>query len=224
LSDTLMHLDRVGKVFRGEGPPSVALEGISFSINKGEYVVIKGPSGSGKSTLLSILGLLEDATTGSYLLGGRDVSKMSFRDKARVRNTQIGFVFQNFNLIGDLSVADNVAVPLTFRSGMASSERAQRVREALEQVGVSTIANKKPRELSGGEQQRVAVARAIAGAPSIVLADEPTGNLDTENGQIIMDLLAKLNREGSTICLITHEPRWIEPSRRILHLLNGRVS
>lgn len=223
MKPALIHLEGVGKVFSGSSSPTIALHDISLAIERGEYVVLTGPSGSGKSTLLSILGLLEDVTSGSYYLRGRDVSRMSFTEKAKVRNMEIGFVFQNFNLISELSVADNVALPLTFRSGMSAKERGKRVATALEQVGLTQLAYGKPSELSGGEQQRVAVARALAGTPSILLADEPTGNLDTENGQAIMSLLSELHTEGSTICLITHEPRWIERDRRVIRLLNGKV-
>jgi len=219
-----IHLEGIGKVFTGSSSPNVALYDINLVMERGEYVVLTGPSGSGKSTLLSILGLLEDATSGSYLLGGRDVSRMSFSEKAKARNTEIGFIFQNFNLIGELSVADNVALPLTFRSGMSVKERNRRVATTLEQVGLDQLARAKPSELSGGEQQRVAVARALAGTPSILLADEPTGNLDIENGQSIMSLLSDLHAEGSTVCLITHEPRWIEPGRRVIGLLNGKIT
>jgi len=164
-----------------------------------------GPSGSGKSTLLSILRLLEEFTGGSYQFKASEVGKMSFGEKARIRNAEIGFIFQNFNLIGELSVRDNVALPLTFRSAFSSRERARRVSFALERVGMEAFVDKRPWELSGGQQQRVAVARAIAGSPAIRLADEPTGNLDTENGQTIMGLLASLNCEGNTVCLITHQ-------------------
>jgi putative ABC transport system ATP-binding protein len=219
-----IHLEGIGKLFAGSSSPNVALHDINLVIERGEYVVLTGPSGSGKSTLLSLLGLLEDATSGSYVLGGRDVSSMSFSEKAKTRNTEIGFVFQNFNLIGELSVGDNVAVPLTFRSGMSAKERAKRVATALEQVGLAQLARGKPSELSGGEQQRVAVARALAGTPSILLADEPTGNLDTENGQSIMSLLSELHADGSTVCLITHEPRWIESGRKVISLPNGKVT
>ena len=220
--DTLIHIDSMTKVFYTEDLETHALSGVDLTIRRGEYVSIAGPSGCGKSTLLSILGLLDTPTTGSYSLEGTSVEKLSVAERARIRNERIGFVFQSFNLIGDLTVAENVGLPLTYRS-MAVAERKKRVIEALEKVGMSPRARHYPAQLSGGQQQRVAVARAIVGNPSIVLADEPTGNLDSKNGDAVMSLLRELHRAGSTICMVTHDARFTRFADRTVHLFDGRV-
>ena len=219
---TLINLDGVTKVFLTDEVETHALSGIHLQIKNGEYVSIAGPSGCGKSTLLSILGLLDTPTDGKYLLNGRPVETLSLSERARVRNREIGFIFQAFNLIGDLTVYENVELPLTYR-GLPSSERKQMVHEALEKVGMSHRTKHYPSQLSGGQQQRVAVARALAGRPSILLADEPTGNLDYKNGQAVMDLLRDLHREGATICMVTHDPRFARYAERTIHLFDGRV-
>ncbi len=218
----LIHLEGVTKVFLTEEVETHALAGIHLDIFPGEYVSINGPSGCGKSTLLSILGLLDSPTDGEYLLKTKPVAKLDFGERARIRNREIGFIFQSFNLIGDLNVYENVELPLTYR-GMRSAERRQRVNEALEKVGMSHRAKHLPSQLSGGQQQRVAVARALAGKPSILLADEPTGNLDSANGEAVMTLLRELHREGATICMVTHDVRFAERAQRTIHLLDGRV-
>ena len=199
-----------------------ALSGIHLEISKGEYLSIAGPSGCGKSTLLSILGLLDSPTDGKYTLNGTEVEDLSLSQRTRIRNREIGFIFQAFNLIGDLNVYENVELPLTYR-GMPSLERKQRVHEALERVGMSHRMKHYPSQLSGGQQQRVAVARALAGKPSILLADEPTGNLDSKNGEAVMDLLRELHREGATICMVTHDPRYAEFADRTIHLFDGQI-
>src|SRR6185436_16247401 len=191
-------------------------------IRTGEYVSIAGPSGCGKSTLLSILGLLDTPSAGSYSLKGTEVANLSFQDRARIRNREIGFIFQSFNLIGDLTVYENVELPLTYR-GMGGSERKERVQAALERVGMAHRMNHYPSQLSGGQQQRVAVARAIVGKPLILLADEPTGNLDSKNGGAVMDLLKELHAEGATICMVTHDPRYASFADRTIHLFDGRI-
>ncbi|MFW6198815.1 MAG: ABC transporter ATP-binding protein, partial [Acidobacteriota bacterium] len=187
-----------------------------------EFVSIAGPSGSGKTTLLSILGLLDTATEGKYWLNASDVSDLTASERARVRNREIGFIFQSFNLIGDLNVYENVELPLTYR-GMSSSERRERVNAALDRVGMTHRAKHMPSQLSGGQQQRVAVARAVVGDPSILLADEPTGNLDSGNAAAVMDLLSELHEGGATICMVTHDPRWAEHAERTIHLFDGQV-
>jgi putative ABC transport system ATP-binding protein len=199
-----------------------ALSDVSLGICEGEYVSIAGPSGSGKTTLLSILGLLDTPTNGEYTLAGEPVARLSLADRARVRNRQIGFIFQAFNLIGDLTVAENVELPLTYR-GMTAEERKERVRNSLERVGMLHRANHYPSQLSGGQQQRVAVARAVAGDPVILLADEPTGNLDSRNSESVMDLLRELNSGGATICMVTHDARYAQHADRVISLLDGRV-
>jgi putative ABC transport system ATP-binding protein len=218
----IIHLDGVTKVFYTDEVETHALSGIHLDVTKGEYVSINGPSGCGKSTLLSILGLLDSPTEGSYLLDNKPVEKLSLSERARIRNREIGFVFQSFNLIGDLTVFENVELPLTYR-GMKSTERKERVNEALEKVGMSHRAKHLPSQLSGGQQQRVAVARALAGHPLILLADEPTGNLDSRNGEAVMELLRELNKEGATICMVTHDPRYARHADRTIHLFDGRV-
>ncbi len=218
----LIRLEGVTKVFYTDEVETHALAGIHLDLKKGEYIAIAGPSGCGKSTLLSILGLLDSPTNGTYLLNGRHVAGLSMSERARVRNREIGFVFQSFNLIGDLTVYENVELPLTYR-GMKAAERRERANAALERVGMAHRAKHLPSQLSGGQQQRVAVARAVCGQPSILLADEPTGNLDSKNGEAVMDLLAELHREGATICMVTHDPRYARNAERSIHLFDGRV-
>ena len=218
----LISLEGVTKVFFTEEVETHALSGIHLQIKKGEYLSIAGPSGCGKSTLLSILGLLDSPTDGKYTLNGTEVEDLSLSQRTRIRNREIGFIFQAFNLIGDLNVYENVELPLTYR-GMPSVERKQRVHEALERVGMSHRMKHYPSQLSGGQQQRVAVARALAGKPSILLADEPTGNLDSKNGEAVMDLLRELHREGATICMVTHDPRYAEFADRTIHLFDGQI-
>jgi putative ABC transport system ATP-binding protein len=219
---TLIHLDGVTKVFFTDEVETHALAGIHLEIKSGEYIAIAGPSGCGKSTLLSILGLLDSPTEGKYILNGKSVADLPLSERARVRNREIGFIFQSFNLIGDLNVYENVELPLTYR-GMKSAERKERVMAALEKVGMAHRAKHLPSQLSGGQQQRVAVARAVAGSPSILLADEPTGNLDSKNGEAVMELLRELHREGATICMVTHDPRYARHADRSIHLFDGRV-
>ena len=222
MDQNLIKLDGVKKVFYTDEVETHALGGIHLEIVRGEYVSIAGPSGCGKSTLLSIFGLLDTPTGGEYWLNGKPVANLTMRERARTRNREIGFIFQNFNLIGDLTVFDNVELPLTYR-GMPSAERRKRVQDALERVGMAHRAKHYPSQLSGGQQQRVAVARAVAGEPSILLADEPTGNLDSKNGEAVMELLRELHREGATICMVTHDPRYARHADRSIHLFDGRV-
>src|SRR5262245_31555862 len=212
----------VTKVFLTDEVETHALAGIHMEIVKGEYISIAGPSGCGKSTLLSILGLLDSPTDGEYLLNNRPVADLPLSERARVRNREIGFIFQSFNLIGDLTVFENVELPLTYR-GMRAAERKKRVTDALEKVGMAHRAKHLPSQLSGGQQQRVAVARAVAGEPLILLADEPTGNLDSTNGEAVMELLRELHRQGATICMVTHDPRYAKHADRQIHLFDGRV-
>ena len=219
---SLIRLEGLGKVFYTDEVETHALSGIHLTIDRGEYVAIAGPSGCGKSTLLSILGLLDTPTAGTYVLNGHSVAGLDARQRARIRNREIGFIFQSFNLIGDLSVYENVELPLTYR-GMPGGERKTRVTEALERVGMSHREKHLPSQLSGGQQQRVAVARALVGKPSVLLADEPTGNLDSKNGQAVMDLLSELHGDGATICMVTHDPRFANCARRSIHLFDGRV-
>ena len=218
----LIHLEGLTKVFYTDEVETHALSGIHLEIRKGEFVAIAGPSGCGKSTLLSILGLLDSPTEGKYILNGKSVADLPLSERARVRNREIGFIFQSFNLIGDLNVYENVELPLTYR-GMKSAERKERVMAALEKVGMAHRAKHLPSQLSGGQQQRVAVARAVAGSPSILLADEPTGNLDSKNGEAVMSLLLELHKEGATICMVTHDPRYARHADRSIHLFDGRV-
>src|SRR5215470_10747986 len=222
MSESLIHLESVTKVFVTDEVETHALAGVHLDINKGEYISIAGPSGCGKSTLLAILGLLDSPSDGAYTLNGKPVQGLKLGERARIRNREIGFIFQAFNLIGDLTVYENVELPLTYR-GMPSSERKKRVHEALERVGMSHRVKHYPSQLSGGQQQRVAVARALGGDPSILLADEPTGNLDSANGEQVMDLLRDLHRAGSTICIVTHDPRYARYADRSIHLFDGRV-
>jgi putative ABC transport system ATP-binding protein len=218
----LIQLDGVKKVFYTDEVETHALAGIHLEIQRGEYIAIAGPSGCGKSTLLSILGLLDSPTEGRYVLNGRSVADLPLSERARVRNREIGFIFQSFNLIGDLTVYENVELPLTYR-GMKAADRKSRVQDALEKVGMAHRAKHLPSQLSGGQQQRVAVARAVGGQPSILLADEPTGNLDSKNGEAVMELLRELHREGATICMVTHDPRYARHADRSIHLFDGRV-
>ncbi len=218
----LIHLEGLTKVFYTDEIETHALDGVHLDIEQGEYVAIAGPSGCGKSTLLSILGLLQAPTGGEYTLNGTPVARLSTADRARIRNREVGFIFQSFNLIGDLTVQENVELPLTYRK-MPLAERKKRVTEALERVGMSHRMKHYPGQLSGGQQQRVAVARAIVGSPSIVLADEPTGNLDSRNGEAVMTLMRELNRDGATICMVTHDPRYAKHADRTVHLFDGRV-
>jgi putative ABC transport system ATP-binding protein len=221
-AEPLIHLDGVTKVFVTDEVETHALAGIHIDIQRGEYIAIAGPSGCGKSTLLAILGLLDSPTDGTYVLNGKEVQSLKLSERARIRNREIGFIFQAFNLIGDLTVYENVELPLTYR-GMAGAERKKRVQEALERVGMSHRVKHYPSQLSGGQQQRVAVARALAGDPSILLADEPTGNLDSTNGEQVMDLLRELHRGGATICMVTHDPRYAKYADRGIHLFDGRI-
>ena len=218
----LITLDGISKVYYTEEIETHALADVSLEIADGEYVSIAGPSGSGKTTLLSILGLIDTPTSGDYVLAGQHVGNLSAADRARVRNRQIGFIFQAFNLIGDMTVSENVELPLTYR-GVPAEERKARVRDALERVGMTHRANHYPSQLSGGQQQRVAVSRAVAGDPAILLADEPTGNLDSRNSEAVMDLLRELHKGGATICMVTHDARYARHADRVIELHDGRV-
>jgi putative ABC transport system ATP-binding protein len=218
----LIRLEGVSKVFLTEEVETHALANVHLEVRSGEYLAIAGPSGCGKTTLLSILGLLDSPSEGTYMLDGKPVSGLSASERARIRNREIGFIFQAFNLIGDLTVKENVELPLTYR-GMPAAERGKRVQEALEKVGMSHRMSHYPSQLSGGQQQRVAVARAIAGSPLILMADEPTGNLDSTNGEQVMGLLQELHREGATIVMVTHDPRYAEHAERTIHLFDGQV-
>ena len=220
--DALISLDGVTKVFVTDEVETHALAGIHLHIKKGEYLSISGPSGCGKSTLLAILGLLDSPSDGTYVLNGKAVQNLKLSERARIRNREIGFIFQAFNLIGDLTVYENVELPLTYR-GMPSAERKKRVHDALDRVGMSHRVKHYPSQLSGGQQQRVAVARALAGDPSILLADEPTGNLDSTNGEAVMELLRELHRGGATICMVTHDPRYARYADRTIRLFDGRI-
>ena len=221
-AESLIHLDGVTKVFVTDEVETHALSGIQLDIKKGEYLSIAGPSGCGKSTLLAILGLLDTPSDGTYTLNTRPVSGLKLSERARIRNREIGFIFQAFNLIGDLTVYENVELPLTYR-GMGSAERKKRVQEALERVGMSHRMKHYPSQLSGGQQQRVAVARALGGDPAILLADEPTGNLDSANGEAVMNLLKDLHRNGATICMVTHDPRYALFADRTIRMFDGRI-
>jgi putative ABC transport system ATP-binding protein len=222
MDDMVIRLERVTRVFATDGVETLALSDIDLEIRHGDYLSVAGPSGCGKSTLLSILGLFDSPTKGRYLLKGQPVQELSYADQARVRNREIGFIFQAFNLIGDLTVYENVELPLTYR-GMPASERKRRVVESLEKVEMIHRMKHYPSQLSGGQQQRVAVARALGGQPSILLADEPTGNLDSRNGEAVMELLRELHREGSTICMVTHDPRYASYADKTIHLFDGRI-
>jgi putative ABC transport system ATP-binding protein len=220
--ERLIHLEGIKKVFYTDEVETHALADIHLEVKSGEYVAISGPSGCGKTTLLSILGLLDSPSEGQYLLAGEAVANLTPSERARIRNRQIGFIFQAFNLIGDLTVAENVELPLTYR-GMPAAERKQRVQNALERVGMAHRMRHYPSQLSGGQQQRVAVARAVAGDPVILLADEPTGNLDSKNGEAVMELLQELHRGGATICMVTHDNRYAAHADRQVNLFDGRV-
>ncbi len=220
--EPLIRLESVAKVFYTDEVETHALAGVHLDVHQGEFVSIAGPSGCGKSTLLSILGLLDTPTEGKYSLKGTPVESLDFGQRARIRNREVGFIFQAFNLIGDLDVYENAELPLTYR-GMPGAERKKRVLEALERVGMSHRTKHYPSQLSGGQQQRVAVARALAGSPAILLADEPTGNLDSKHGQAVMDLLRELHREGATVCMVTHDPRYADYAQRTVHLFDGRI-
>ena len=220
----LIQMQGITKIFVTDEMETHALQSIDFDILSGEYVAIAGPSGCGKTTLLSILGLLDAPSGGRYTLAGQPVAELSAVERARVRNRQIGFIFQAFNLIGDLTVEENVELPLTYRSDLTPAERKARVARALERVGMAHRARHYPPQLSGGQQQRVAVARAVAGDPAILLADEPTGNLDSKNGEAVMELLQELNAGGATICMVTHDERYARHAGRQVHLFDGRVA
>ncbi len=219
---SLIQLNSISKIFYTDELETHALADVQLEIRKGEYVSIGGPSGCGKSTLLSILGLLDTPTSGAYTLAGEQVEKLGAADRARIRNREIGFIFQSFNLIGDLTVYENVELPLTYRR-LPAAERKRRVESALERVGMAHRTRHYPSQLSGGQQQRVAVARALGGEPAILLADEPTGNLDSKNGEAVMELLRELHRGGATICMVTHDPRFTKYADRTVHLFDGRI-
>jgi putative ABC transport system ATP-binding protein len=218
----VIKLEQVTKIFATDEVETHALASVSLEIARGEYVSIAGPSGCGKSTLLSIIGLLDTPTAGTYWLNGRPVTDLNASERARVRNREIGFIFQSFNLLGDLSVFENVELPLTYR-GMRPAERRERVAAALERVGMAHRAKHVPSQLSGGQQQRVAVARAVAGEPVLLLADEPTGNLDSKSGEQVMEMLNELYMNGATICMVTHDPRYARHAHRHVHLFDGRI-
>ncbi len=222
MSDTVIKLERLTKVFITDDVETRALSGVDLEVHRGEYLAVAGPSGCGKSTLLSILGLLESPTEGRYLLNGRPVQELTHYERARVRNREIGFIFQAFNLIGDLTVYENVELPLTYRR-MPTVERTRQVTESLERVEMAHRMKHYPSQLSGGQQQRVAVARALAVQPSILLADEPTGNLDSRNGEAVMELLRELHADGATICIVTHDPRYASYADRTIQLFDGRI-
>jgi putative ABC transport system ATP-binding protein len=221
-NDTLINLQSVSKIFFTDELETHALDAVDLSIRKGEYLAIAGPSGCGKSTLLAILGLLDSPTEGNYSLNGQAVASLKLSDRSRIRNREIGFIFQAFNLIGDLTVYENVELPLTYR-GMASSERKEKVQSALERVQMAHRSKHYPAQLSGGQQQRVAVARALVGDPMILLADEPTGNLDSKNGDSVMELLQDIHQTGATICMVTHDPRYANHAERTVHLFDGKI-
>ena len=218
----LISLEGITKVYYTDELETHALADVHLKLGQGEFVAVSGPSGCGKTTLLSILGLLDSPTDGEYLLDGQPVARLTAAERARIRNRRIGFIFQAFNLIGDLTVYENVELPLTYR-GLPAAERRSRVQQALERVGMAHRTRHYPSQLSGGQQQRVAVARAVAGDPAILLADEPTGNLDSANGEVVMELLAGLHKGGATICMVTHDPRYARHADRAVHLFDGRV-
>src|SRR6202023_2805317 len=219
---SMIRLEGVTKVFYTDEVETHALGGVHLDNNNGEFLPLAGPSGCGKSTLLSILGLLDSPTDGNYWINKQPVANLSLSDRTRIRNREIGFIFQAFNLIGDLTVYENVELPLTYRN-MAGAERKKRVQEVLERVGMAHRMKHYPSQLSGGQQQRVAVARALVGQPSILLADEPTGNLDSKNSEAVMELLQQLHQEGATICMVTHDPRYAHIADRSIHLFDGRI-
>jgi putative ABC transport system ATP-binding protein len=221
--ETLIQIEGLTKVFYTDEVETHALSGVHLTIERGEYVAMTGPSGCGKSTLLSILGLLDTPTAGQYTLSGHPVENLSFAERSRIRNQEIGFIFQSFNLIGDLNVQENVELPLSYRAGMSAKERQSRAQQALERVNMAHRMRHYPSQLSGGQQQRVAVARALAGSPAILLADEPTGNLDSKNGEAVMTLLHELHAEGATICMVTHDPHAAKYAARQVHLFDGKI-
>src|SRR5271154_5854030 len=223
MPEPLIRMQKVKKVFVTDEVETHALEDIDLEIKRGEHVAISGPSGCGKSTLLAILGLLDSPTEGDYLLNGKPVANISLAERSKIRNREIGFIFQAFNLIGDLTVYENVELPLTYR-GLLSGERKDKVHAALERVGMNHRAKHYPSQLSGGQQQRVAVARALVGDPLILMADEPTGNLDSKNGEAVMELLRDLHRNGATICMVTHDQRYANFADRSIHLFDGRIT
>jgi putative ABC transport system ATP-binding protein len=223
MTQALIQLDNINKVFYTDEVETHALSGINMQIEQGEYVSISGPSGCGKSTLLSLLGLLDTATEGSYKIKGTQIIDLNKNERAVIRNKEIGFIFQSFNLISDLTVEENVELPLTYRDDMSKEERQKNVRDALERLDMAHRAKHYPSQLSGGQQQRVAIARAIAGKPSIILADEPTGNLDSKNAEAVMEILDSLHLQGATICMVTHDPRSSSRAKRIIELLDGQV-
>jgi putative ABC transport system ATP-binding protein len=218
----VVSLEGLTKKFVTDEIETHALSEVNLEIRRGDYVSIAGPSGCGKSTLLSIIGLLDTPTEGTYVLNGRRVADLSVGERARIRNREIGFIFQSFNLIGDLTVSENVELPLTYR-GLSPADRKQRVAQALDDVGMGHRSKHLPSQLSGGQQQRVAVARAIAGDPSLLLADEPTGNLDSKSGESVMDLLRRIHENGATICIVTHDPRYARHAQRSINLFDGRI-
>jgi len=218
----IIRVEGLKRVFHTDDVETHAVADVHFEVPRGQYVCIAGPSGSGKTTLLSLIGLLDSPTSGTYLLDGKPVSQLSAPERARVRNERIGFVFQSFNLIGDLTVAENIELPLTYRA-MPPAERRRRVEAALERVGMGHRGRHLPAQLSGGQQQRVAVARAVAGEPLLLLADEPTGNLDSKNGDAVMNLLHELHRSGTTIVMVTHNPEYARQAQRTIHLYDGRI-
>lgn len=221
-TNALISLEGITKVFLTDEIETHALSGIHLEVKEGEFLAISGPSGCGKSTLLAIIGLLDSPSDGRYRLNGKEVANLGLEERARIRNREVGFIFQSFNLIGDLSVYENVELPLIYR-GLKPADRKARVLDALDKVQMSHRKSHLPSQLSGGQQQRVAVARALAGSPEILLADEPTGNLDSKNGEVVMELLEKLNREGATICMVTHDERYAKSARRIVHLFDGKI-
>jgi|SRR6202166_341145 len=220
----LIQIQDLTKVFYTDEIETYALAGIHMSVNEGEYIAMSGPSGCGKSTLLSIIGLLDTPTSGRYWLKGETIENLNFSERSRIRNQEIGFIFQSFNLIGDLTVYENVELPLTYRQKMTAAERKEWVMEALERVGMAHRVRHYPSQLSGGQQQRVAVARALGGKPSLLLADEPTGNLDSRNGEAVMELMQELHRDGATICMVTHDSRFAKHAQREVHLFDGKVA
>ena len=224
MRDAIIRMEEATKVFETEDMNTLALRGIDLSIYEGDYVSISGPSGCGKSTLLSILGLLDLPTSGRYFIGDVDVMDLSLTEAAAIRSEQIGFVFQSFNLIDELSVSDNVALPTHYRrNSLSSSETRERVQRCLDRVEMSHRGNHKPNQLSGGQQQRIAIARALVSEPNILLVDEPTGNLDSKNSDIVMEMLSSLNSDGTTICLVTHDPRYADMATTRMHLLDGKL-
>ena len=222
-ADEIIRLTGVGKVFEAAAVETHALADIDLQVERGEFVAVSGPSGCGKSTLLGILGLLDTPSAGRYLLKRREVARLSAGERALIRNREIGFIFQSFNLIGDLTVRENVELPLTHRA-LARAERRRRADEVLERVGMAARSDHYPAQLSGGQQQRVAVARALGGRPALLLADEPTGNLDSHSAQAVMALLEELHQEGATICMVTHDPRFAGQARRTIELFDGRIT